>query len=106
MKGMKKILMVLMVLSMVVVFAGQDAIAAWYEVNVVYSGIDDQGRCEIRVANDGGRERIFYAPTGLEKQYLAIALSAQSTSGRVAIDVDWSDNHGEMAGMRLVSQTP
>jgi len=106
MKGMKKILMVLLVLSMVVVFAGQ-AIAAskWRTVNVLSTTTSDQGAVEV-VVEMNGKFRTFTVPLGQENKMLSMAMSAQASSLQLSIFVDFGVDGSEIGGMALLSPTP
>ena len=74
-------------------------------MNVLYTSIDNQGNVTIRVATETDAERVFTAPAGVEKQYLAMALCAQSIPAPIKILVQWTINNSEIEAMRLLSNT-
>ena len=94
MKGLKKIIMVLMVLGMIAVFAAP-ASAKWFDVDVVYSTTLDTGDAAIRVARiSDGVEKIFAIPTDAANKMLAMALSVQSSGGALYLQINvvsWSN---------------
>ena len=106
MKGLKKIIMVLMVLSMVVVFALPASAAGWYVTNVEFAMIVDDGTVQIRLQNpDTGFSKTFVAPSGYENQYLAMALTAQSTGMQLKVLLDWTTAQSPIERMILLSPT-
>ena len=104
MKGIKKIVMVLVVLSMVLVFA-LPASAKWWAVNVIYTKIDDQGFVDIQVER-AGMYRTFGLPAAYANQFLATALTAQAGGHQVKIEVDWNADGSDITGIILLSDTP
>jgi hypothetical protein len=104
MKGIKKIVVVLMVLSMVLVFAGT-ASAKWYTVNVVHTNLSDDGSVEIKVERNG-KVQIFALPAGYENPFLATALTAQASGLQIKVEVDWAATGSDITGMILLSETP
>ena len=107
MKGMKKIVMVLMVLSMVVVFAAP-AFANWYTVSVVTTTIDDGGQVTIRVENvDNSKKNNFVLPADQVNQMLATVLTCQSSGGAMQLQIEADSwNAGTITSMRLLSASP
>jgi hypothetical protein len=106
MKGMKKILMVLMVLSMVVVFAAP-ASATWWDVNVVQTTTNDAGIVTARVERvTDGKKQNFDFPTGEEDRFLAMILTVQaSTILDLQIEAaSWSA--GVLISMRVITPAP
>jgi len=104
MKGIKKIMMLLMVLSMVLVFAGP-ASAKWYTVNVIHTNLSDDGTVEIKV-EWSGKYNTFVLPDEYVKQFLATALTAQAAGLQLMIEVDWATSWSDIRSMTLLSETP
>ncbi len=104
MKGIKKIVVLLMVLSMFLVFAGP-ASAKWWTVDVIFTRITDQGFVEIQVQRNG-MFRIFGLPAAYANQFLATALSAQGAGLQLKIEVDWNADGSDITGIILLSETP
>jgi hypothetical protein len=104
MKGIKKIMMLFVVLGMVLVFAAT-ASARWYTVNVINTNIYNDGTVEMKVEGDG-RYNTFVLPNAYANQFLAMALTAQSGGLQLKIDVNWGVSFSEIAGMKLLSGTP
>lgn len=103
MKSLKKIVMVLMVLSMIVAFATPaSAVQKWHSVNVLSSTTSDTGAVEIYIEKSG-KFRTFTVPVGQENKMLAMALCAQSAGMQLSIFVDFALNGSEIGGMSLVS---
>ena len=105
MKGMKKILMVLMVLSMIVVFAAP-ASANWYTVSVVYADYNDLGDLEIRAAKANGKETVFTGPVGHASEMLAMALTVQSSGGSLQLSIESDSFGGAITSMRVLTPAP
>jgi hypothetical protein len=104
MKGIKKIVMILMVLSMVLAFAGP-ASAKWWTVNVVHTNLADDGTCEIKVERNG-KFQTFALPVGYENQFLAMALTAQAAGLQLKIEADWAAAGSDITGMIVLSNSP
>ena len=104
MKRIKKIMMLLMVLSLVLVFAAT-ASARWYTVNVINTNYYNDGTVEIKVESDG-KYNTFILPNAYANQFLAMALTAQSGGLQLKIDVNWGVSFSEVAGMKVLSGTP
>ena len=104
MKRIKKIVMLFMVLSMVLAFA-ETASAKWYTVNVINTNFYNDGTVEMKVEGDG-RYQTFVLPAAYANQFLAMALTAQSGGLQLKIDVNWGVSFSEIAGMKLLSDTP
>ena len=104
MKRIKKIMMLLMVLSLVLVFAAT-ASAKWYTVNVINTNYYNDGTVEIKVESDG-KYNTFILPNAYANQFLAMALTAQSGGLQLKIDVNWGVSFSEVAGMKVLSGTP
>ena len=104
MKGIKKIVVVLMVLSMVLVFA-LPASAKWWTVDVLFTRINDDGFCEIKVERSG-MYRTFGLPDAYANQFLATALTAQAGGHQLKIEVDWNADGSDITGIILLSNTP
>ena len=101
----KKIMMMLMVLSMVLVFAGT-ASAKWWTVNVLFTKITDQGIVEIDVER-AGMIRTFGLPAANVNQFLATALTAQAAGLQLKIEVvDWNADGSDLTGIILLPATP
>ncbi len=104
MKSIKKIVMLLMVLSMVLVFAGP-ASAKWWTVDVIFTRITDDGFVEIQVER-AGMYRTFGLPAAYVNQFLATALTAQAGGHQLKLEVDWNADGSDITGMILLSDTP
>jgi len=102
MKGMKKILMVLMVLSMVLVFAAP-ASAKWYTVGVIYSDCTELGDVEIKVEKANGKSAVFTAPTDHAKEMLAMVLTVQASGGSLLLSIEAASFGGDITSMRVVT---
>jgi hypothetical protein len=110
MKGLKKIVMVLMVLSMVVVFAGQASAGyKWRTCTVVDAGWDDDtGRMEITLTTAGKpKPETFTAPVGQENRYLSIVMCAVTAGMQVDCFLDWDQKSGdEITKIKLLANSP
>ena len=97
MKGMKKIIMVLMVLSLIVVFAGQSiAGEKWQTCKVSGVLCTEEGVVQIALErSDLGESKFFNVPSGQENMMVAIALSAMSMGSTVEAYIDWSQKVSE-----------
>ena len=105
MKGIKKIVMLLMVLSMVLIFVGP-ASAKWWTVNVIFTNLSDQGVVEIEVER-AGMYRSFGLPAAHVNQFLATALTAQASGLQLKIEIDdWNADGSDITGIILLSNTP
>jgi len=105
MKGMKKIMMVLMVLSMVLVFTGQ-ANAKWWTVGVIYADCTELGDVEIKVAKMNGNTAVFTVPTDHAKEMLAMVLTVQSSGGSLQLSIEAASFGGAITSMRVVTPAP
>jgi len=120
MKGMKKILMVLMVLGMVVVFVGQasaemtkcEVEQAGYNLNPGEDGLEIKLRYVLKTSG-----RIFNvsaaATTDAQmNRMLAIALTALTNGWQVKADIDWNGYDStpgamnEILNMKLIVPAP
>jgi hypothetical protein len=102
---MKKIVILLMVLSMVLVFAGT-ASAKWYTVNVVFTRVTDEGIVELRVERNG-MLRNFGLPAANVNQFLATALTAVASGLQLKVEVvDWNADGSDLTGMILLPEAP
>ena len=113
MKVVKKVLMVLVALSMVVVFAGQ-AVAAYQMTvcTVEQAGFNPAtGDLEVKLLPDGQTKgRIFYVTSAAStdaamNRILAIALTAMSNGWQVKADIDWQ-SPGEILNMKIMAPVP
>ena len=105
MRGMKKIVMVLMVLSMILVFAGQ-ANAKWYTVSVIHADCTELGDIEIKAEKANGKTAVFTVPTDSAKEMLAMVLTVQSSGGSLLLSVEAASFGGAITSMRVVTPTP
>ena len=107
MKGMKKMVTMLVILSMVVVFAGPaNAAVQSYVVDITRSQIDDTGALEIQVERGDGAKRSFGIPDAQLNQMLAMVLTAQALNLQVVIRVDWSVAGSDIESLRVDSNLP
>jgi len=112
MKIMKKILMVLMVLSMVVVFAGPAIAAAkWHICDLEQIGYDTQtGDIEVKLkSNKETKAKMFYlfaaSFTDAEiNRMLAMLLSCQTTGQRIKANIDYDNPGSAILGLRMYAQ--
>jgi hypothetical protein len=94
MRGIKKTIMVLVVLSLIVFFAGQAGAGVKTHVcRIVGCSIAADGTVQILLERqDQMRTKYFDIPIELENMMMAIALTALSMDKTVEAEVDWS--HG------------
>jgi hypothetical protein len=105
MKGVKKIMMVLMVFSMIVVFAGQ-AHAKWFTLSVVYTNCTELGDVQILLEKANGKRATFTAPTDHAKEMLAMALTVQASGGSLKLSIEADRFGGPITSMRVVTAAP
>jgi len=113
MKIMKKILMVLMVLSMIVVFAGQTSAAYKMTVCAVeQAGYNaETGDLEVKLLpTNQSKSRSFYVTAAAStdvamNRILSIALTAMTNGWNVKADIDWN-SPGEILNMKLMAPAP
>ena len=113
MKRLKKIIMVLIALSVVVVFAGQASAAYQMTVcTVEQAGFNPAtGDLEVKLLPDGqSKGRIFYVTQAAStdaamNRILAIALTAMSNGWQVKADIDWQ-SPGEILNMKIMAPAP
>jgi hypothetical protein len=97
MRGLKQTIMVLMVLSMVIVFAGPGHAAyKLMECKVVGVKIIEDGTIQIMLERqDQMRVKYFDIPATMDsKMMMAIVLTAMSMDRTVLADIDWSQDAG------------
>ena len=113
MKGLKKIVMVLVVVSSVAVLTGQ-AMAAynWWTCDVKSAGYNvETGELEIALIRvNATNAKIFVATVGGPVGYtevelnraLAVALAAISSKSKVKAWINWADTNDEIKGIRCL----
>ena len=113
MKGLRKTIMVLMILSMVVVLAAPASAAYKMTVcTVEQAGFNPTtGDLEVKLLPDGQTKgRIFYVTSAAStdaamNRILAIALTAMSNGWQVKADIDWQ-SPGEILNMKIMAPVP
>jgi len=113
MKVMKKILTVLMVLSMVVVFAAPASAAYRYlECQVMWAGFNvATGDVEVKLLPTiKTKKKTFVVSAAatdvVQNRILSIALTALSNGWNVSANIDYNDANSEILDMRLIPPAP